>query len=191
VTGPRALAACAALLALAGCAQKRHYLRTDSLGSPSTEALGVADVPVCGYPVRLLRQEGGEPTAPRELLALDGQALWIAQEGRAFAVQVRPGDVLLVEVLPDDRVAVGVALGLGALSTVTHGGFIVISLPLWLFVGGNAYATAARAHAAEHAGLDERIAHFARFPQGRPAGWPAEGVEIGSCGPPWERSPGR
>lgn len=59
--------------------------------------------------------------------------------------------------------------GLGALSTLSHGGFLLLTAPLWLVAGGLASASEERAGRHEYPREPLAVFHaYARFPQGMP-----------------------
>jgi len=134
-------------------------------------------------------------TRPIELVARDGHGGWIVVTDRQGAeiagelIAIDPGAVRvlgttgLVSVARSDVASarlwawdaehgrVGVWGGLGTLSTISHGFFLVISAPIWLVT------TAVTAAVATHAPIVsypddgwDKLAIWARFPQGMPAG---------------------
>jgi len=60
----------------------------------------------------------------------------------------------------------GWAVG-GGISTLSHGGFLLLTAPMWAIAGVVAVRTEARAGVLH----DEAARSFARFPQGLPAGF--------------------
>jgi len=62
---------------------------------------------------------------------------------------------------------------LGAVTTPTHGAWLLISLPMWSLAGGIGTASAVRASVFEYPSAPwTELAKYARFPQGMPAGVP-------------------
>jgi hypothetical protein len=63
---------------------------------------------------------------------------------------------------------------LGSLSTVSHGAFLILSLPTWLIAGSLATSAQSRAplHRVEAPGQWEAVRLYARFPAGLPPGLP-------------------
>lgn len=60
---------------------------------------------------------------------------------------------------------------LGAISTLSHGAFLVFTLPMWSIAGGVTTSQAVHASMLEYPkGSWTEIAKYARFPQGLPAG---------------------
>ena len=184
------------LLALAlslGCGSARPLDRSQSFGPPA-EPPPVGEVPVEGHATTFEMKSGCVETG--ELLAADEQSAWllIGQASPAHARtkgapgkvteptapgSVVPGGVVLVPLIEAERVSIELHpsdaaiasawTALGAASTVSHGGFLVLSLPLWLATGIPVSVGEARSNDAvgksEHF---ERLFQFARFPQGIP-----------------------
>jgi hypothetical protein len=113
-----------------------------------------------------------------ELLAVSADSAWVmtAQGGRAIATTaVRTGK------LTGYRAAHGAVSGytaLGVLSTLSNGVVLIVTAPLWIIVGTTAashesFAAQRLVPGPGTTGLTwERLALFARFPQGMPAQWP-------------------
>jgi hypothetical protein len=132
---------------------------------------------------------------PIELVVLDGHGGWIVVTDRHGAeiagelIAIDPGAVRvlgatgLVSVARSDVASarlwawegehgrVGVWGGLGTLSTISHGYFLLISAPIWLITTGITTAVETYAPIVSYPGDGwDKLAIWARFPQGMPPG---------------------
>jgi len=158
-----ALAATACAL-LAGCSHDSPpFDRSVPIGSRSSGEK-VADVPVRGH-VITVQTRGGEITG--ELLAVGPSELILLakNDGRIVRFsEVRDVDIALY---PSRSTAMAVWTGIGAASTVTHGVWALISMPVWLISGIRVTAAEQENIRVEGVQLD-RLYQYARFPQGLP-----------------------
>jgi hypothetical protein len=166
----RALAAAAvAALGAAGCGH--NMLDRDvSEGTPTTAA--IEDVPVKGFAVVVEPRRGRGDDVKGELLAADERGVWVlTDEGTRFVPR---------EAIEEVRVNVYSNLGwvtlawtvTGALSTASHGFFLVLTAPAWGALGGGITgAEFAKGKAHAWSNQTPYLYQFARFPAGLPAGW--------------------
>lgn len=166
----------------ASCAAPLTVDRSASLGSPAEARL--EEVPICGYPATAT---GPGVEVRGELVAADATGLWLAAGGDLVHLAPGQADRVMVEVLPDTRTGTTLATILGSASTLSHGVFLVFTLPAWLSAGAAAVVTSGRLHAVDARAGDIRLSEFARFPQGKPTAWPAaEGSRTPPCqARPW------
>lgn len=167
----RAARAGLAALAAAATACGAHLPlgRSARVGAPV--AARVEDVPVCGFTVRV-RAAAGAPEVEGELLATGPGGLWIATDAGVVNVAAAPGAPpreLVVTVGADQSAGLAAVTVLGSASTVTHGFFLVLSLPIWIATGTVTAVRSARGAYADGAADDPELAAYARFPQGLPA----------------------
>jgi hypothetical protein len=99
------------------------------------------------------------------------QYVYIAREDQMLAVSV--AGIRWVTLVEHKRDAAGgdAWVTLGSLSTVSHGGFLLLSIPGWLLAGGVPTALTAKKGVFEASSVirfDDRIRKYARFPQGIP-----------------------
>lgn len=153
------------------CAKRPELDRSVALGDALPELPPVEDVPVHGFTVTV---EAEARPVTGELLAVDPTALWVLEEGesgRARPVAIPRRDVRAVGVvaLESGGTVTGVWAGIGTISTISHGFFLIFSVPVWAIVGVGT-------------GLDEGLSNdlriepdnldglgqYARFPQGMP-----------------------
>lgn len=171
------LAALVLALTLAtGCganANLQYLDRENGVGGTDTTAW-VGDVPVHGAQVYVDDRNGGETEG--ELLAADPQGLTVLDEANDI-VHVEAEHIKDVEVVLYDSGAgvTGVWTGLGALSSLTHGYFAILSIPVWIVTGAVASFNARSDSKLEVGpyGLGD-LREFARFPQGLPPGFAAQ-----------------
>ena len=106
-----------------------------------------------------------------ELVAVTGDTVWIKDASG--------GTVLPTSEVTDGRLIwydsqagqVGGLTGLGVLSTISHGVFLLLTAPLWMIVGGTAAAIQSRIPMEEAPPVSwSELSRFARFPQGIPLG---------------------
>lgn len=106
-----------------------------------------------------------------ELLACDGDGLYLrVHTDRTRWVQLDRRDWHTLEVDGSQNyLAAGLWSGAGALSTLTHGWFLVISAPIWAVTGAISTATAGpRSEVLDACSMEVRS--HARWPQGLPEG---------------------
>jgi hypothetical protein len=162
----------------AACGTSLPLDRTRSLGPPAAKG-SVEDVPVRGYPIEV--ELNGDCKKAGELMAVDTKYIWVLQSARAARTRDKNGPERLlalrldqatsvsVEVHPSDSAMIGVWTALGAISTASHGGFLVLSLPVWLVTGISSSVSASSSNDADGEPKDfNKLFHFARFPQGMP-----------------------
>jgi hypothetical protein len=178
----RAAALVAALAAATACTHGSTVVRGASRGSP---AIATADeVPVCGFAVEVTVRHGVgvEPSraVEGELVAATGEELWVLGDGGLVRIPAADATVRL-SILPSSAPALGLLTALGSISTLSHGFYLVFSLPIWLGAGIASTSRASSRSFAVADGADPELAAWARFPQGRPPGWPEPGTTPGRC----------
>jgi hypothetical protein len=162
-----------ALLGVAACGPGTGHGRGTSRGSSAEAALD--DVPLCGFHVTvetsrrvpLLRDDDVEG----ELIAVEPETIAVLAPEGLTRIPRDAVQRVVVTVLPERRTAAGATMGLGALSTLSHGAYLLISLPVWLVAGGIAVGMTSHEERWKFSPMDE-LYQFARFPQGLPQGWP-------------------
>ena len=136
--------------------------------------------------IELTLRGGVPPTVAGELLAIDAKGIHVLTQGGA--VTALPGDVTkaAIGVHRNQRSDATMWTVLGTLSTLSHGGFLVLTAPLLWGVGGGA-ATASESHS----GVEESLRDarkYARFPQGLPEGLDLAAMPpLAGIGPPPSR----
>jgi len=105
-----------------------------------------------------------------ELLACDGRTLYLrVHVGRSRYVALARGDWHTLEVEGTQHyVASGLWTGLGAVSTLSHGVWLIASAPVWGVVGGISIGASGRRTELLGACTLE-VRSLARWPQGLPA----------------------
>jgi hypothetical protein len=169
---PLVLVACALL---ASCSYSRKYLdRSEGLGGRRLErdAVAVEDVPVKGFRIRVEHRdrEGKLLKFWGELLAVDGRSLWVLAGARTRRVERRSLRSVKLEMHPSNAALMGIWSAVGAISTLSHGRYLVISAPVWVVAGTGAVASAWTGNELK-VPLDrlDELRQFARFPAGMPA----------------------
>jgi hypothetical protein len=160
--------AAAMALGAAGCVHA-GLNRDESQGHPIDVA--VTEVPVKGFPVDVV-DEGGTHVEG-ELLASDDAGIYVLTEknGTAFIAR-RSVAKVTVAAYPGYPLAAGVVAGLGTVSTLSHGFFLIFTGPAWLITGiGVTVREAMDPKVHVEPGDLASLYQFARFPAGMPAGW--------------------
>ena len=157
----RAVVVTAAAL-LAGCASNpvpRGYLPTAQ--QAQREARG-------GW---IVIRAGGGATLSGELLAVGPEVISVlTPEGTVERPRASlSAATLYCYVGASNAIAVGSALG--GLSTLSHGGFLIFTLPMWAIAGPLAASADRRSTALGGGAVDlDALRAYARFPQGPPDG---------------------
>jgi hypothetical protein len=175
------------LLTLAACGPGHGYGRHVSRGDPVAARLD--EVPVCGFTVRV---ELGPPypgAISGELLAATDGELDVLTDRELARVPRAQVERVVVNVLPQIRYLLAGGTVLGALSTPTHGVYLMVSLPLWLILGFTDASVAADREAIAFRGGAPELREYARFPQGLPSGWPRSDAVPRCTRPPPDAKP--
>ena len=185
-----ALAAAAAALLAAGCGPGALRSRADRHGPLAVSTL--EEVPVCGHRAVVelseKRPAGVGPAKGHELrgelLAASPAAVTVLGAGGVVTVDARWVERVRVEVRPSHGGRIAAIGSVGALSTVTNGGFLAFTMPAWI-IGAISVASSEAGANTGKAGPDHaELPAYARFPQGLPPGWPAPGEAPALCEPP-------
>jgi hypothetical protein len=118
---------------------------------------------------RVAYDEGGERrTREGELIAVGPDTLWLMQSAPLAipVAQIVRAEVTGFDSRPGNVIA---AAGLGVLTTLSNGAFLVFTAPAWLITGAVASSSQARLSRIEARVPNlAPLAHYARFPQGLP-----------------------
>jgi hypothetical protein len=110
------------------------------------------------------------PAAEGELIAVEPDTLFVLSGGTLVGV---PRAAILRATVTgyyNDWKDMRAWTALGSISTFSHGGFLILSLPAWILVGSIATAGASREPQMVYPETKwEKLPHYARFPQGLPA----------------------
>lgn len=168
----------AAFVLTVACAPRAALDRSVRRGEPA--AARVEEVPVCGFKVRVALS-ADERVVEGELLAASPDAIVVA--GEAGVATLAPQDVreVRVDLRESHRDRLAILTTVGSISTISHGFFLVFTLPAWLAAGIPATVHEGRSSAASGGPTDPRLREFARFPQGLPAGWERTVLSIRPC----------
>jgi hypothetical protein len=152
------------LLLGAACAPARLSSRAEPVGDFEVTR-GVADVPVLGHRVVVDTRAGVAHDG--ELLAVDAQHVWVELAHEAVPIHHDELKRVVVELYPSYALPAGGAFGLGLVSTLSHGFFLVFSAPVWLLSGTVSAITLSGQNSRDATGA-ANLAEYARFPQGLP-----------------------
>ena len=122
-----------------------------------------------------------EPCAAGELIAVENDRFRVL--GEAGLVDVPKGSVetAVLAAYTSDRGGLSAWAALGTLSTLSHGGFLLFTAPLWIGTGIGVAAAESRAPLVRYPERPmEDFRPYARFPQGLPSD-----VDAAALGPPW------
>jgi hypothetical protein len=130
----------------------------------------IRDVPVNGHEVDVVY---GDSDTLGELLGIDPEHLYVLENERTVAIPRSSVERVSIKLYTSGATAAGIWTGLGTISTLSHGLYLIITAPIWLATGVPTTASLAATNhlRVEPAQLD-RLDQFARFPQGLPSGWP-------------------
>jgi len=156
----RALALLVAALATAGCVSQPQ----GPASLPSVENAGKE--PRGGHvDVRWVAADRREYGVKGELIAVDADRLFVRADAGLIAIPLGRIRRAVLHGWKAQTSEINGGATLGALSTLTHGFFLVLSMPVWALVGGVASSNeASAARQTDPAGF----AKFARFPPGLP-----------------------
>jgi hypothetical protein len=163
-----------ALLMLAGCIHRQGVLDKQlSMGVQKREppSVLVAEVPVHGHRVRVLQLS--RPPVVGELLAVHSTVLVVMTDaGVVYYIPVGDVQAVRLHLMPVAPEHLGVWGAVGLATTPTHGGFLILTAPMWIV--GTIAATALDTNASRPKLSGPDVAHlwqYARFPQGLPEGF--------------------
>jgi hypothetical protein len=118
---------------------------------------------------RVAYDEGGERrTREGELIAVGPDTLWLMQSAPLAipVAQIVRAEVTGFDSRPANVIA---AAGLGVLTTLSNGVYLIFTAPAWLITGAVASSSQARLSRVEARVPNlAPLAHYARFPQGLP-----------------------
>lgn len=149
-------------------------LLTVALGCASVRTVGEMGAPLLISPSRaevfgeMVRVNGDGVAVVGEFLGCDSGSIYLrvrTDQTRWVQLSRREWDSIQV-VDSGFRGTAGLWTGVGALSTLTHGFFLLISAPVWALVGGIAIGTSGPV--TEETNCSEDVRAHARWPQGIP-----------------------
>lgn len=108
-----------------------------------------------------------------ELIAVEPERLLLGSRGRLVPVAIDAIAEVTLSAYTADASGLVAGTGLGVLSTISHGWFLIFSAPLWALIGGG-LSRSVSGEGFPTADDPEEIADlrkWARFPQGLPAGF--------------------
>jgi hypothetical protein len=114
-----------------------------------------------------------------ELVAVGDGQIWILSSGSRLKTLSLPSvQRVTLGVFWSNPTGYAAWTSLGALSTLSHGGFLIFSLPIWLLTGIPSSIYESNRGVVEYPTQPTRVLRlYARFPQGIPAGVTAADVE--------------
>lgn len=164
------------LLLCAACGAPIKLLnRATPLGGTPITDLTVNDVPVHGFEVTLTLATSNSETQDLsgELLAVDRKRIWLMVDKQVVPNALSSVKEANLVVFPSTSAGwLGLWMGVGAVSTISHGFFLVLTVPMWLGSGIPSIVTSALRNDLRvplHR-LDE-LSQFARYPAGMPPPW--------------------
>jgi hypothetical protein len=178
---PATFAVPVVLSALVACTPRHYVDRTEGIGS-LTSGTELARVPTRGYPAVVEYADGC--TLEGELLAQDWRNIWLSHEsGRVVLIELSSVGRVLIELYPSHPLAMGVWTGIGTVSTLSHGFFLVLTGPTWLASGiaSTVHEAEVNDYAVEGSDLGD-LWQFTRYPQGPPPALAAGPTARATCG---------
>jgi hypothetical protein len=129
--------------------------------------------------IELAYQEGQiDRRMDGELIAVSGDSVWVLNErgGLVLATASVKKGKLTAYAAEKGRMATWT--GLGAVATISNGGFLLLTAPMWIIGGSVATGGESRAPERKSPPLSwVELAPFARFPQGMPVGIELTGLQ--------------
>jgi hypothetical protein len=147
------------LLGLSGCASNPHAVQLSARAVRGGWVTVEGNQPSGGNR-RMMIAEG-------ELIAVDASTIHVLTAGGLQSVRLEAGYRMRVVRYRSSSGSLAWWAVAGGVSTLSHGGFLVLTAPMWA-IGGVIAATAERRAAIAHDPVSARS--FARFPQGLPPG---------------------
>jgi hypothetical protein len=107
-----------------------------------------------------------------ELIAASADTIWIlTEQGQLDFYRVSAIESVALGIHDNDAVMVGAWTALGSISTISHGVFLVFTLPIWLASGLSMTVQESRSGNLEYPPWPlVALTPYARFPQGAPFG---------------------
>lgn len=159
------------LLALAACTPTLPMDRSVQVGEKTS--VPIEDVPVKGFEVAL---EMRDRTVKGELLAVDKCGVYVLENGAVTGVPSPSVTRATVAVYSSKAGLYGLWMGVGALSTASHGFLLVFTLPVWVGAGIPTTVSTAGANDSTQPSANAPLFQYARFPQGLPPGFRVDRV---------------
>ena len=129
-----------------------------------------------------LTYDQAERRTDGELIAVSAESVWVLSGSQALVIPtaaVKSGKLTAYAAQKGGLTAWTV---LGTISTISNGGFLIFTAPMWMIGGSLAVGGESRAPERKHPRLTwVELAPFARFPQGLP-----EGLELTTLQPKGE-----
>jgi hypothetical protein len=156
--------------------------RSTALGT-RIERVELKDIPVNGHRVSVTYGADG-CIVEGELVAVTRSTLIILDERAAlWAIPVTWLVEVELELYPPQSSSLYTATTVGSVSTVSHGYWLVISLPVWLAVGlPLASSESSASHLHTRAADMPKLAAYARFPHGAWMDWSKQARPAARCG---------
>jgi hypothetical protein len=149
----------ASLLGLSGCASNSHAVQVSARAARGGWITVEGNQPSNGNR-RMMLAEG-------ELIAVDESTIHVLTAGGLRSVRLEPGLRMRVVRYRSASSSLAWWAVAGGVSTLSHGGFLILTAPMWA-IGGVIAATAESRAAIARDPVGARS--FARFPQGLPPG---------------------
>ena len=126
-------------------------------------------------------QSAGETkSSSGELLAMQEGRLFILNESGVSEIFVSEVQRIQLEIFKEERIA-GLWAILGVLSTASHGGWLLLTAPIWIISGIGFSSGESKTGLMEFQGPpSEEIKKFARFPQGLPKNIDLQSLKVKS-----------
>jgi hypothetical protein len=130
--------------------------------------------------IELIYQESAEPRrTDGELIAVSADSVWVLNESQGVVIPtitVQSGKLTAYAAQTGTLTTWTVV---GTLATISNGGFLIFTAPMWLIGGSVTVGGESRSPERKHPPLTwMELAPFARFPQGMP-----EGIELTALQP--------
>jgi hypothetical protein len=121
--------------------------------------------------IELTYDESEERRTDGELIAVSAESVWVLSGNQGLVIPTAAVKRGKLTAYAAEKGAVTTWAVLGALSTISNGGFLILTAPMWIIGGPLAVGSESRAPERKNPPLTwVELAPFARFPQGMPEG---------------------
>jgi hypothetical protein len=151
-------------VACAGCA--RNSAPEGWLPKPAEAQAGAY-----GGWIELSYDQATEQRADGELIAVSADSVWVLSQDQALVIPTTAVKAGKLTAYAAQKGSLTLWTVVGTLSTISNGGFLLFTAPMWIIGGSLAVGGESRAPERKSPSLAwGELAPFARFPQGMPEG---------------------
>jgi hypothetical protein len=140
--------------------------------------------------IELTYAESEERRTDGELIAVSAESVWVLSGNQGLVIPTAAVKKGKLTAYAAQRNGLTAWMLLGTLSTISNGGFLIFTAPMWMIGGSLAVGGESRAPERKSPPLTwVALAPFARFPQGLPEGMALTALQEKEVPTPEERRP--